>query len=151
MKLKLPPIAAPLLLLLPLQKNAVAGPLALPLTVPEPAPAPEALSLSIVAPEAVLPEPEPALRPDPEPAVVARAADEASPNEHLNPRQTYNYYPFSGAIYIVGSGGSTITSASAAQCPAEAPQSCGNINVYNWYVYQLVKHARARKRVDVIS
>jgi len=150
MKLKLPPIA-PLLLLLPLPKNVVAGPLALPLTVPEPAPAPEALSLPIAAPEAVLPVGNPAIRHDLESAVVARDADEAAPNEDLNPRQTYNYYPFSGAIYIVGSGGSAITQASAAQCPAEAPQSCGNINVYNWYVYELGRHERARKRVDAIN
>ncbi|KAF2674671.1 hypothetical protein BT63DRAFT_449661 [Microthyrium microscopicum] len=46
--------------------------------------------------------------------------------------QSNIYAPFSGAIYIVGPQGSTLTNAAAAQCPANAPQNCGNINVWNW-------------------
>jgi len=46
------------------------------------------------------------------------------------------YAPFSGAIYIVNPGGGrTFDSASPAICPNNAPQSCGNLNVWNWYVF----------------
>lgn len=48
-----------------------------------------------------------------------------------------NYYAFSGAIYIVGSNGQSLSglnAASPAYCPNQAPQSCGNIGVWNWYV-----------------
>jgi hypothetical protein len=46
-----------------------------------------------------------------------------------------DYYAFSGAIYIVGSGGESLSglnAASPAYCPNNAPQSCGNIQVWNW-------------------
>ena len=46
--------------------------------------------------------------------------------------QSYTYAPFSGAIYVVGGNGVQFSSASPAQCPANAPQGCGNINVWNW-------------------
>jgi hypothetical protein len=114
------------------QKIAVAGPVALP----EAAPAPEALPYPATAPETVataLRLPDPAAEALPE-LQVAEAGSGALPIEDLELRQTYNYYPFSGAIYIVGANGATITSAEAAQCPAEAAQGCGNINVWNWYV-----------------
>ncbi|KAF2403658.1 hypothetical protein EJ06DRAFT_466237, partial [Trichodelitschia bisporula] len=47
--------------------------------------------------------------------------------------QTYNTYaPFSGAIYIVNAAGTSWSSASPALCPANAPQGCGDIGVWNW-------------------
>lgn len=51
--------------------------------------------------------------------------------------QFVNNAPFSGAIYIVGEGGHNVqfSGASPAQCPAHAPQGCGNINVWNWSVH----------------
>jgi len=148
MELKLPPIASSVLLLLLLQRNAVAGPLA----VPEPAPAPEAASLPLAAPEAIAnawSAPELAPLPAAEAAAVARAADDAMPIPDLDRRGSYHYYPFSGAIYIVASDGSTITSSSGAQCPDQEPAGCGSINAYNWYVRRLGSLGRARKRVYV--
>jgi hypothetical protein len=56
--------------------------------------------------------------------------DEALSIKELEVRQSY--YAFSGAVYIVGSGGEEFTAAEPAQCPAEVPQACANINVYNW-------------------
>lgn len=45
-----------------------------------------------------------------------------------------SYYAFSGAVYIVGSGGQSLplNAASPAYCPNQAPQGCGNIGVWNW-------------------
>lgn len=55
------------------------------------------------------------------------------PENDLVERQ--NYYAFSGAIYIVGANGQALqglNAASPAYCPNSAPQSCGNIGVWNW-------------------
>lgn len=53
--------------------------------------------------------------------------------QELDLRQTvYNNAPFSGAIYLVGSNGAQLSSASYAICPNQAPQGCGNIGVWNW-------------------
>lgn len=122
---------SPFVLLL---KIAVAGPVA----IPEAAAAPGVLPHLITAPDSVanallLPDTAPDAQPELHEA--AEAGARALPIEDLELRQTYNYYPFSGAIYIVGTNGAAITSAEAAECPAEAPQGCGNINVYNWYVW----------------
>jgi hypothetical protein len=59
--------------------------------------------------------------------------EERSSNGTLEERQ--DYYAFSGAVYIVGEGGqplSGLNAASPAYCPNSAPQSCGNIQVWNW-------------------
>ena len=61
-------------------------------------------------------------------------------NELVERQQTneINQYAFSGAVYIVGDGGVSLNglnSASPAYCPNSAPQSCGNIQVWNWHVY----------------
>jgi len=70
-------------------------------------------------------------RPDPipvaDPLAQPLAVPEAAPQQQV-------YAPFSGAIYIVGAdgSGSGFGPASPAQCPANAQQSCGNINVWNW-------------------
>ncbi|KIW03208.1 uncharacterized protein PV09_05433 [Verruconis gallopava] len=74
------------------------------------------------------------------PAIRAKNAEPAlkeiaarSLEDDLVARQ--NYYAFSGAIYIVGPNGqslSNLNAASPAYCPNSAPQSCGNIGVWNW-------------------
>jgi len=66
--------------------------------------------------------------------VLASAEPVADPFPAADPQTFSNYAPFSGAIYIVngGQGGTQFSSASPAQCPANAPQGCGNINVWNW-------------------
>lgn len=133
MELRLRRIALSWSLFVIFQKIVVAGPVALP----EAAPAAEVLPYPTTAPEAVataLRLPDLAEEALPDLYEVAASGSEALPIEDLELRQTYNYYPFSGAIYIVGANGATITSAEAAQCPAAAPQGCGNINVWNWYV-----------------
>jgi len=43
-----------------------------------------------------------------------------------------NYNAYSGAVYIVGGNGQALNAASPAYCPAQAPQGCGNIGVWNW-------------------
>lgn len=97
------------------QGTAVAGPVALP----EAAPAPEASPEPTASPEAA-----------PKFVQVLQVGDEELSIEELGVRQSY--YAFSGAIYIVGPGGVEFTAAEPAECPAEAPQGCSNINVYNW-------------------
>jgi hypothetical protein len=75
--------------------------------------------------------------PFPQPEALPNAFAELEQFE-LNKRQTvYTNGPFSGAIYIVGvngANGAALTPASAAWCPNYAPQGCGNIGVWNWYV-----------------
>jgi len=94
-----------------------------------------------VAAPAALPEAAPTQEVSPEPTASPEAApkfeqvlhvdDEARLSiEELEARQSY--YAFSGAVYIIGAGGEEFTAAQPAQCPAEASQNCGNINVYNW-------------------
>lgn len=136
MEVQLRRIALSWLLFVLFQKIVVAGPVAWP----EAAPAPEALPIPTAAPEAVaiaLPKADPAPEAFPELLEVAEAGAGALPFEDLEARQSYNYYAFSGAIYIVGANGAPITQAEAAQCPEEAPQGCGNINVWNWYANKL--------------
>lgn len=69
-------------------------------------------------------------RPTAAPEAVPKLVDAAISIKELEARQYY--YTFSGAIYIVGANGEEITAAEPAECPAEAPQGCGNINAYNW-------------------
>jgi hypothetical protein len=97
------------------QRIAVAGPAALP----EAAPAPEASPQSTASPEVT-----------PRLMQLLHVDDGELSTKELEGRQSY--YAFSGAIYIIGAGGVEFTAAQPAQCPAEAPQSCANINVYNW-------------------
>ena len=57
--------------------------------------------------------------------------------EERQQTNSINQYAFSGAVYIVGDGGvalNGLNSASPAYCPNSAPQSCGNIQVWNWHV-----------------
>ncbi|KAF1984289.1 hypothetical protein K402DRAFT_148243 [Aulographum hederae CBS 113979] len=70
---------------------------------------------------------------DPAPKPIANPAPlpEANPAALPEP-QTNVYEPFSGAIYVYGGDGQGFSSASPAQCPGNAPQNCGNINVWNW-------------------
>ncbi|KAK7546321.1 hypothetical protein IWX49DRAFT_114649 [Phyllosticta citricarpa] len=106
---------------------------------PEPKANPEAIADPEAHPEprpAALPEANPEARPEPEPEAKPEA--KAEPEAEADPQgATVNnngntYAPFSGAIYIVGDGGTQITSASQAQCPADAGQSCGSIGYPNY-------------------
>lgn len=63
-------------------------------------------------------------------------------NEDLVERQ--NYYAFSGAVYIVEGNGQQLNAASPAYCPAQAPQGCGNIGVWNWFVHTQLRRASIR-------
>jgi hypothetical protein len=90
----------------------------------EPIPLP--FPVAIALPEA-LPAPTPVAAPEPVPEALPDA--EADPDAQTY----YNYSPFSGAIYIVGADGAGFSQASPAICPNQAPQGCGNINIYNWY------------------
>ncbi|KAK7533744.1 uncharacterized protein J3D65DRAFT_631188 [Phyllosticta citribraziliensis] len=124
---------------------------------PEPKANPEAVADPEAHPEArpaALPEAEPEARPEAEPEAKpeAKAEPEAAPapvpeakaeagaeaDPEADPQSaTVNnngntYAPFSGAIYIVGDGGTQITSASQAQCPANAGQSCSSIGYPNY-------------------
>jgi len=67
-----------------------------------------------------------------EPVAVAVAVAVAEPRAKAVRQVVYNNAPFSGAIYIVGANGAQLSSASAALCPNQAPQGCGNIGVWNW-------------------
>ena len=60
------------------------------------------------------------------------ALSERSPQPEAEAHPQGNYYAFSGAVYIVGSNGQQLNAASPAYCPNQAPQSCGNIGVWNW-------------------
>jgi hypothetical protein len=77
-----------------------------------------------------LPEAAPIAAPLPRP--TAEPQPEAQPNAKAVRQVVYNNAPFSGAVYIVGQGGAQLSPASAAWCPNQAPQGCGNIGVWNW-------------------
>jgi hypothetical protein len=71
---------------------------------------------------------------NPWPAPAAAPAAAAFPAPSPNPEaQTYNTYaPFSGAIYIVGAGGSQFSAALPAPCPMGGYQGCVGIGAYSW-------------------
>jgi hypothetical protein len=101
-----PPLLYTLLLIPSLPIFAKAGQILIPIAVPEAVPVVHAL-----------------------PIPNAKGVPEA---QRIEARQVYNYAPFSGAIYIVGANGAQLSQASAALCPNQAPQGCGNIGVWNW-------------------
>lgn len=101
-----PPLLYSLLLIPSLPIFARAEPIPIPIALPKAAPAANALPVP--------------------------TADAAPEGEAIAARQVYNYAPFSGAIYIVGANGAQLSQASAALCPNQAPQGCGNIGVWNW-------------------
>lgn len=49
-----------------------------------------------------------------------------------NPSAQTDGYQYTGGVYVVGADGSQFSQAAPAICPANAPQSCGNIAVWNW-------------------
>ncbi|KAF2092652.1 hypothetical protein NA57DRAFT_49860 [Rhizodiscina lignyota] len=53
------------------------------------------------------------------------------PNAHPIAQTNVNA-PWSGGVYVVGADGSTFSQAAPAICPNDAPQNCGNINIWNW-------------------
>ncbi|RDI81220.1 hypothetical protein Vi05172_g8833 [Venturia inaequalis] len=71
----------------------------------------------------------------PQPTAIAHEIEERAAEAFAHPEAEavpQSYYAFSGAVYIVGAGGTTLNAASPAYCPNQAPQGCGNIGVYNW-------------------
>ncbi|KAK8195510.1 hypothetical protein IWZ00DRAFT_221555 [Phyllosticta capitalensis] len=98
---------------------------------PEPKANPEAVAEPEAVPEAV-PEAAPVAAPEAKADPEAEADPEADPQSATVNNNGNTYAPFSGAIYIVGDGGTQITSASQAQCPANAGQSCSTIGYPNW-------------------